>query len=311
MAGNPENVTDQKLLNWLRALRLQFYPMTWLAYTLGALGAAAIQGRLDPGAYWLGYAVAFLVEAATVFTNDLFDYESDRHNRHASQFNGGARTLVDGRLGKTDLSWGAAACVLLAVLLTAALLLRYDLGVAVALLFAAMLVLGPGYTTPPLKLAWRGLGELDVALTHSTAAILCGFIVQGASWTHPFPWLVSAPLFLAILPSILLAGLPDLEADKAAGKRTLVVRLGRRPTALLALLVTLAVPLSVVLIGYAASTRGVLADLLPWSALHSLLLAALIFRYWKTPVTGRIDGLLIVALTYTIWYSAVPIMNLL
>lgn len=301
----------QHALTWIRALRLQFYPMTLLAYTLGAVGAFIAQGSWSPGAFWLGYAIAFMVEAATVFTNDLFDFESDRRNQHAGRFNGGSRVLVSGRLGRTELAAGAISSIALAVLLTVLLVLIYDLALAVPVLFATMLLLGPGYTTPPLKLAWRGWGELDVALTHSTAAVLCGFIVQGADWRTPFPWLISLPMFLAILPSILLAGLPDLEADNAAGKRTLVVRLGRKRTALLALVLSLTVPLSVLLISDLAAIRGAFDGLLPWLTFHGALLAGLTYRYWRAPVAGRIDGLLIVALSYVIWFSAGPILQLL
>lgn len=64
---------------------------------------------------------------------------------------------------------------------------------------------------PPLKLSYRGLGEIDVAMTHSIGVIL---------------------------PAILLSGTLDLEAD-AAGKRTLAVRLGQRQTLHLAGALTL------------------------------------------------------------------------
>jgi len=70
------------------------------------------------------------------------------------------------------------------------------------------------------------LGELNVALTHSFGVILCGYIFQGGEWNNSFPWLISLPLLLAVMPSIILSGIPDFEADKQAGKRTLVVRLG-------------------------------------------------------------------------------------
>ena len=39
---------------WLRLLRLQFYPMAWVAYTIGALEAWRRGGTFSPQAYWLG-----------------------------------------------------------------------------------------------------------------------------------------------------------------------------------------------------------------------------------------------------------------
>jgi len=91
--------------------------MTWMAYTVGALGAASASGDWNPWVYWLGYACLFFLEAATVFTNDWFDYESDRCNRHYGPFTGGSRVLVDRNLSFRELRVGivmslmaAAAC---------------------------------------------------------------------------------------------------------------------------------------------------------------------------------------------------------
>src|SRR5690606_7998198 len=92
--------------------------------------------------------------------------------------------------------------------------------------------LAMGYTNPPLKLSYRGMGELDVGLTHSFGVILCGYIFQNGLPGDAFPWLLSVPLFLSIIPSILLAGFPDYNADLAAGKRTIPVRLGKNSAAL-------------------------------------------------------------------------------
>jgi 1,4-dihydroxy-2-naphthoate octaprenyltransferase len=104
---------------------------------------------------------------------------------------------------------------------------------------ALLTTLALGYAVPPLKLCYRGLGELDVGLTHSPGAILCGFVLQGGAWHAGLPWLLSLPLFLAVLPSITLSGVPDLDADAAVGKRTLAVRTGVRGACAIAALSTL------------------------------------------------------------------------
>lgn len=40
--------------------------------------------------YLLGYLTLFFLEAATVFLNDWFDFDSDRRNRNAGLFTGGS-----------------------------------------------------------------------------------------------------------------------------------------------------------------------------------------------------------------------------
>jgi 4-hydroxybenzoate polyprenyltransferase len=74
------------LFAWLQALRLQFYPMTLIAYAVGALAAAQQTQAFDSGRFWLGYAALFFLEVATVLANDFFDYESDRQNPNAGPF---------------------------------------------------------------------------------------------------------------------------------------------------------------------------------------------------------------------------------
>jgi len=300
-----------KLKAWLKALRLQFYPMTWMAYTVGALGAAAATGDWNPWVYWLGYACLFFLEAATVFTNDWFDYESDRYNRHYGPFTGGSRVLVDKNLSFRELRVGIVMSLMAAAVCTG-LLVDYLAGSnAVPIVILVMTVLGLGYTAPPLKLAWRGLGELNVAVTHSFGVILCGYIFQGGEWNNPFPWLVSLPLLLAVMPAIILSGIPDFEADKQAGKHTLVVRLGLGWATLLALVLAAAAPLVVVLIKDQPALRGSFQGLLPWVLPHVCLLGFLIYRAWRQQrLCGRIDGLMVASLTYIIWFGLVPLLHL-
>lgn len=301
---------EPKLLSWLKVLRLQFYPMTWLAYALGALGAVAVSGNWSLSAFWLGYSVPFLLEAATVLTNELFDLESDRQNAAYGPFNGGSRRLVVGALSRREVAVGIAVTMATALLACLLLIAWLDVSPALPLLFVAMLVLGPGYTMPPLKLAWRGWGELDVALTHSIAAVLWGYLIQGAPWDHPYPWLVGIPMFIAILPAILLAGMPDLEADREAGKRTLVVRLGRRNASAIALALTLLAPLSVYALQGLPALHRAFGGLLPWVCAHTAILAFFIYRYWSRPAAGRIDKLLALSLAYIVWFALIPLLRL-
>lgn len=295
--------------SWLRALRLQFYPMTLAAYALGALIAAGDRG-LDRTAFWLGYAMLFLLEAATVFANDLFDRDSDRRNRHYGPFSGGSRVLVEGRLTARQLGAGAVLTAAAAAAILGLLAAR-GLPAPALLPVLALAVLALGYTVPPLKLCHRGLGELDVALTHSFGVIYVGFALQGGGLAEPLPALVAAPLFLAVLPAILLAGIPDHDADRAAGKRTQVVALGVdaafRAAALLA---AAAAVLAVAL--YAVADVDLLAGVAVAAPLHAAWLVRRILRARQAVrAAARIDGVLVTALLYIVWFAALPLAALL
>ncbi len=296
-----------KLASWLKALRLQFYPMTWLAYVVGALAAAGGEG-LRPAPFWLGLACLFLLEVATVFSNEVVDYESDRRNRNHGPFTGGSRVLVTGELGFGEVRRGIALALGLA-LLCALWLIASTGGAAAAAgaLLAAMALLALGYTLPPLKLSYRGLGELDVGLTHSLGAILCGFVFQGGAWHAPLPWLLSLPLALAILPAITLSGVPDLAADAAVGKRTLAVRTGVRGAYAIAALCTLLAAGTALALQPLPALAGLLAGIEYGVLPHALLLLTMLTAYSRRHRDPRrIDALMALALSYIMWFVGIP-----
>ena len=294
---------------WLRLLRLQFYPMAWVAYTIGALAARHHAGGFSPRIYWLGYLCLFLTEALTVLSNEWFDQGTDRLNQNAGPFNGGSRVLVERDL---DLDSVRRAMPGLALLL----------GLGLAALAAALPTLaGPGfwclivlcvialsYTIPPLKFIYRGLGELDVAFTHSIGVILCGYLLQSGDWRNPYPWLIGTPLFFATLVAITLSALPDQVADAAVSKQTLAVLLGRKGATWAALSFTTAAAIC----GVAWQWRGLyggISGLAIWLAvIHGLLLARAILRYLREGAPcARIDGIMTLALTYLLWFGLIPL----
>jgi putative NADPH-quinone reductase/1,4-dihydroxy-2-naphthoate octaprenyltransferase len=302
----------QRAAAWLAALRLQFYPMTWIAYTVGAL-AATVGAPLAMTPYLLGYLALFLIEAATVFLNDWFDFDSDRLNRHGGPFTGGSRVLVDGRLDHAAMRKGIGLSILGAAGALAVLVAVAPAAAAgsVAAVYALLAILALAYTVPPLKLSHRGLGEVDVALTHSAGAILAGYVAQGSHWTDSVPWLLALPLGLSVLPSILLAGCPDRTADQAAGKRTLVVMLGPRAAIRMAMAACLLAP---TLAAMLALTRMDMSALLALSAAGGTVHAIWLWRTLQRLTTGnlpdRIDGPIVLALTFILWFCMPPLIVL-
>lgn len=313
LRNGPESAPQRVLSSvraWLAALRLQFYPMTWIAYSVGALAAS---GALDTQTYWLGLAALFLLEAATVFGNDYWDYESDRRNDYWGPFNGGSRVLIDGRIERTRLGvvarWLFWGFVVLALGLTT--IGPAGANPAAALAFSLLAVAAIGYTAPPLKLSYRTLGELDVALTHSLGVLLIGYILQRGAWHDSLPWLMSAPLGLAVLPAITLSGIPDYGADRAAGKRTLAVRFGVDGAVRFAIATALGAGAAGVAWWLLGWDGGLYGPAILLAALHAGWLVWRLHRYRRERrPPGRIDGLMVLALSLILWFGVLPLLAL-
>ncbi len=310
-AGNtrPVRATWTSVAPWLQALRLQFYPMTFLAYWMGALAAVPEHVLRDPLAFWLGYALLFLLEAATVFTNDVFDAESDRRNAHYGPFTGGSRVVQSGVLTPRKLLLGAAVALVLAAALLAVLAIRSDRAAFTVGFFLTFAVIALGYTLPPLKFSHRGLGELVVAITHSFGAIYAGLLLQTGDLGDSLPLQLSVPLAIAVLAAIALSGVPDVAADRAAGKRTLTVIFGPRAIRWIAVA---CVAVSAALASWLwARGEPAWAGAVYVVPVHAVLLIWLLLR-WRPPANtpARIDGLMMASLGYIIWFAAIPLANL-
>lgn len=305
-AHTPAERIWQRVRPWLKALRLQFYPMTWATYTLGALIAA--DAGLAWSAYLWGYLFLFCLEAATVFSNDYRDYPSDRANANHGPFNGGSRVLVTGEVSFASMRM-AIGIALIGTFATGGLtLLATPVPVATALWMLLALVLTLGYTLPPPQLSYRGWGEVNVAFTHSAMVMWIGYLLQGGAPGDRLPWLLSLPLFLAILPAILLTGIPDRHADAGAGKRTLAVRLGNRNAVLAAGGAVVLAALSALTFERLGLGQGSFEGLSLFVLPHAALcLVCLLYHLQRgAERMQRIDKTLIVALHYMVWFVAVP-----
>jgi len=160
---------------WLKAIRLQFYPMTCLAYATGAFGADVMGYGFRAPLFWLGYLWLFLLEMATVFTNDYLDFKSDEQNKYFSPFSGGSRVIVEKYLSFKEIKKGIIYALGLSVVVFAVLLFQVPGSLPTLLITGGVVsVLALGYTVPPLRLSYRGFGEL----TRGAHAQLC----RGGLW---------------------------------------------------------------------------------------------------------------------------------
>ena len=208
---------------FLRATRLPFLTATFVPILLGL----AVAAWRDGFTWWA--AIATLIGGSCIHlglnvANDVFDTTSgaDEANVNPTQFSGGSRVVLYGLVSLRNLallSLGFYA-VGIAIGIALAATRGWDLlwlGVAGALLSFF-------YTAPPLKLVYRGLGDIVVALGFGPIMTLGAYYVQARQYDLE-PLLVSIPVGILIALVLYVNEVPDRPADAAAGKRTLPVRL--------------------------------------------------------------------------------------
>ena len=306
--------SHRKFYAWMRIARIQFYPMTFIAYSLGAACAFTVFHRFDIAIFLAGYSALFLIELCAILANEYYDYDTDRINKNFSAFTGGSRALVEGRLGFREIKTGISIALCL-IIASGYLLIKIDRYAAPGLIIFLLLTgifLGLGYTVRPLKFCYRGLGEIVVGITHSPYVILCGFIFQAGTWRNPLPWLLSGPLFFAVLAAIILADIPDFPADKEVSKRTIAVIFGPRFTAIAAMcLICIAAVCGILLLRFKIikdSPALLIMIIIPHAIILLSMLAGLIR---SNNFNRRIDNIMAMALSYIAWFGLIPLASLL
>ncbi len=210
---------------WIQASRLPSQSYIALPLLLGQLVAVRDTGH----ALHLGTLVGVQVFGALdqlfiVYANDWADQETDRHNRTATLFSGGSRVLVEGRLSPQALAMAALVCAVALLGLSAGLAVARGVPGLVLLAVAALGLL-LAYSYPPLRLSYRGGGELLQMLGVAGVLPLYGYLAQGGALAD-FPWALTAMLLPTHLACAISTALPDEPSDRDSGKHTLPVRVG-------------------------------------------------------------------------------------
>lgn len=302
----------RQIKSWIKAIRLHFYPLSALGFLLGNILAASVGHAFNFTVFILGLLWIFFLEFSTVLINEKEDFVGDKQNKYYGPFSGGSRVIVDGLLSFKQISKGIIYSTSLSVLFALFILLGSPAPtIPLLTIIAISSVLAIGYTLPPIKLGYRGFAALDVALVHSIGVVLAGFVFQGGNWDNPLPWLICIPLFFAILPSIILAGIPDREADKAVGKKTLPVRLGSKNAAKIALLATFICLCSTSIVYTFAHISAIYTPIIAFALLHSVFLIVQLIKYIRqASPPKRIDKLIIISLLLIFWFVLLPILSI-
>lgn len=209
------------LRSWLLATRPRTLPAAFAPVFVGSAAAYAADAWVLPAAL-ICLLFALLMQITTNFANDYFDHVNGVDT--AARI-GPTRAVASGQV--------PAAAMLAATLLTA------TLGLLVGLLLVGYggwgllpigilsVVCAIAYTGGPFPLGYNGLGDVFTFLFFGPVAVGGTYYVQ-AGHLGAVPLLAGVGVGLLVANILVVNNYRDWATDAATGKRTLVVRWGRR-----------------------------------------------------------------------------------
>jgi len=248
----------KRLLSVLSMVRYRFFLYAGLLpYLLGAAWAFAMCGRFDALVFWSGLAGVVLAVIGVEAFNEYFDARmgTDRVFNPAS-----LPPIADSIL------WLGIAGFAGALAVGVGLTVRGGWPIFAFALLGGLAAIF--YVAPPIRWAYRGLGELVIALSYGPWMVLGSLYLHTRKLSWGALWASLVPGFLIMALAVVNA-IPDFHQDRLVGKRNLVVRLGRRRAVRLYLGLAAA--------GLTVAAVGAVSGIFPATSLAALLGLPLLF----------------------------------
>jgi len=222
---------------WRYALKPASWPKLLVPCALGQVLGAVSAGRLEWRALLLGLGFVVCDLVFIVCLNDWGDQAVDRLKRQMFPNGCSPKTIPDGILPasallKVGLGAGLAAaalCVGGQLWFAARPDALGDARPGLAGFGVASLLIFVAYSLPPLKLNYRGGGELLEMLGVGVALPWLNFYMQRGALCDRWLWPLAGFALLS-LASAVASGLSDEVSDREGGKRTLASLAGNRVT---------------------------------------------------------------------------------
>ena len=207
-------------------------------YALGGQVARYQGVEIDWEVYLLGQLAVTAVQLVGQYVNEYFDVETDRLAAHRTLFSGGSGVLSAGVLPRRVALIAALVCGAIGISAMVALAVSFDAVPLSWLVFLLALAGAWAYSGPPVSLESSGIGELTTSLIVALLVPSMAYTLQTASISL-LVVLAAVPLVSLHWAMVVAFEFPDYDADRKAGKRTVLVRLGHKRTASLHLVTTM------------------------------------------------------------------------
>ena len=211
------------LRTWVLAARIPTLPAAVVPVLVGTATAWA-GGQLRPLPFLAALVAALLIQIGTNLANDYFDF---RKGADTAERLGPIRITQSGLVPAETVRAATVLAFGLAVLVGAYLTVVGGWPILVVGLLS--IAAGILYTGGPWPLAYHGLGDLTVFLFFGLVAVV------GTTYLHTgsvglLAVIYALPVALLVTAILVVNNLRDIGTDRAAGKRTLAVRLGAQGT---------------------------------------------------------------------------------
>jgi len=208
-----------------RVARLQFLICGMALFAFGALWAILLGAPIYLSRILLGYLILLPAHLSISYSNDYFDVDVDKYDK-PTVFSGGSGVLVDHPELRKPALWTAITLILCSLALGIVFQIVYSFPIWFLGFVLLGNLIGWFYSAPPIRLAYRGLGELSMAVSIGLLIPGFGYMVTSGQITKD-GLLFIVPLTLYGLAFLLNVELPDMESDRLGNKRTWVARKGR------------------------------------------------------------------------------------
>lgn len=205
---------------WKTAARIHTLPASVVPVIVGA-GLASGDRAFRPDAFSWALLGAVAIQLAANFANDASDA---RRGADAVRL-GPPRMVALGEI--TPLQMWTATWSAVAVAAAAGVALTMIAGPVVMLIGVASVVAMLGYVGGPIPYGYRGLGEVFVFLFFGPVATV------GSRYVHDMSapaeaWALALPVGMLVTAILVVNNYRDIDTDRATGKRTLAVIMGRK-----------------------------------------------------------------------------------
>jgi 1,4-dihydroxy-2-naphthoate polyprenyltransferase len=208
---------------WLLAARPKTLPAA-VAPVLVGCAVAWAEGAFSPLPALAAFAVALLLQIGANLANDVADF---RRGADTVDRLGPVRVTQSGLLSARQVA--IATGVVLALAAVPGLYLVSRGGPLFALIGVLALLAAVADTAGPKPYGYAGLGEIFVFLFFGPVAVTGTAYVMMQTLSS-LAIAASIPLGCLVTAILVVNNLRDIETDRAAGKRTLAVRLGQGAT---------------------------------------------------------------------------------